>query len=74
MSRPNTRKIASVSVNMDAPPSYEKILELALRSKEFKRMPKRDACKLIAKELKANGFTRTKRITKKKQTSQPETD
>ena len=65
--KPNTKVIAGVSVNLNSPPSYERLVEMALKGKDYYRKPLREAKRSISNELRLNGFTRPRRKKSKKQ-------
>lgn len=70
----NFKKIAGVGINMDLKHDFDMLVNQALKTKEFYKMPVEKAKKLIEKELRANGFTRTRRSSKKKSKSKQITD
>jgi len=72
--RSRSKKIVGISINLDSPPSFDKMLELSLKSGFLKHKPLKEAKNLIEKELRANGFTRTRKSRRKKQKSKPNTD
>lgn len=51
-----TKKIAGVSVNLETPPTKEDLVNSALKTKEYYRMPKEDALKDINRKIKESGL------------------
>lgn len=67
-------KIAGVSVNLNSLPTKEQLIRLALNTKEYYQ--KRDAKKLIEKEIKASGLFKStiKRTAKPKGSTTKDSD
>jgi len=64
-----SKKVAGVSINLDSPPSFDKMVALALKSKEYLLKPVKVSKKIIEKELRSNGFARLRKQKKKSSTS-----
>ncbi len=66
----NSKRVVSVSVNLDSLPSKEKLIELAIKTKEY--ATKRDALKLIKKEITKSGLYRSSKRKSKSTTKASE--
>ena len=44
-----SKQIVGISINLDNPPSFDKMVELALKTKAYKRKPLKEAKSLIEK-------------------------
>lgn len=64
----NSKRIAGVSVNTEVPPTREELVNSALQSKDFYRLPQDEAIVKINKEIDKSG------LYKNNVTKEPATD